>query len=100
MVVTGRRLAAAGSVCGLQRRVRARLRQSVRADIQYGTAITTETVQNVEVNENRTNTWRSEWDGRGGPDGQKQEAAASCSTPGFGRSHAYQKAVSFWPFPT
>jgi hypothetical protein len=38
------------------------------------------------VNKNRTNTWRSEWDGRGGPDGQKQEAAASCSPPGFGRS--------------
>jgi hypothetical protein len=43
------------------------------------------------VNKNRTNTWRSEWDGRGGPDGQKQEAAASCSPPGFGRSHVYQR---------
>jgi predicted ester cyclase len=26
-----------------------------------------------------------------GPDGQKQEAAASCSPPGSGRSHVYQE---------
>jgi hypothetical protein len=33
------------------------------------------------VNKNRTDTRRSEWDGRSGPDGQKQEAVASCSPP-------------------
>jgi hypothetical protein len=44
----------------------------------------TETVQSLGVNKNRTDTWRSEWEG--GPDSQKQEAAASCSRPGFGRS--------------
>src|ERR1700727_2674555 len=41
MVATGRRLAAAGSVLGLQRRVWVRLRQTVRANLQYGPAITT-----------------------------------------------------------
>jgi hypothetical protein len=30
------------------------------------------------VNKNKMDTWRSEWDGRVSPDGQKQEAAASC----------------------
>jgi hypothetical protein len=44
-------------------------------------------------NKNRTDTWRSEWNGRGGPDGQKQEAAASCSPPGFGRSHRAQMTL-------
>ena len=41
MVTTWRRLAAAGSVRALQRRVWVRLRQTVRANLQYGPAITT-----------------------------------------------------------
>jgi hypothetical protein len=41
MVTTSRRFAAAGSMCGLQRCARIRLRQSIRANTQYGPAIAT-----------------------------------------------------------
>jgi hypothetical protein len=40
MVTTWRQLPAAGAMCSLQRRVRTRLWQSIRANTEYGPAIT------------------------------------------------------------